>query len=204
VSENNHAYWNQVYAKSAAVPVYDGILVPYLPKLTYTDTIVDLGCGNGVNTQYLTAQGFHPIACDFSEEALSNLKARLPQVETRCFDMTNPFPFADNSVDFLLADLSLHYFTKAETENVIGEIFRVLKPGKLLLCRVNAYAECRDSDKKVKIEEDFYFGSYRKRFFSCESLAAYLTAFRIERLENTITGKYGSEKFAVLCAARKP
>ena len=52
--------------------------------------------------------------------------------------MTKGLPFADNFTDLMICDLNLHYFTEKTTFEILQEIKRVLKPGGILLFRVNS------------------------------------------------------------------
>lgn len=53
-------------------------------------------------------------------------------------DMTEKFPFQDDTFDAVVADLSLHYFEWALTKQIVGEIERVLKKYGLILARFNS------------------------------------------------------------------
>lgn len=52
--------------------------------------------------------------------------------------MTKGLPFDDNFTDIIISDLSMHYFTKQKTCEILKEMKRVLKPNGILLFRVNS------------------------------------------------------------------
>lgn len=55
--------------------------------------IIDLGCGSGNDTKYLIERGKKVIPCDYSTQAIENIKKNFPEVErTECFDMRNGLP----------------------------------------------------------------------------------------------------------------
>ena len=89
------------------------------------------------------------MATDLSEVALENV-AKIEGVTTQKLDLTEPFAFADESFDIVLADLCLHYFSEAMTEKIMLEIKRVLKKGGMLLARVNSIADINHGAGKAR------------------------------------------------------
>lgn len=96
--------------------VYDGWLKDYETEIEKCSTpIVDLGCGLGNNLSYLTQKGKEVLACDYSDIAIETIQKDFPNVKTKLFDMTQKFPIEDNFTEIVIADLSIHYFTKEVT-----------------------------------------------------------------------------------------
>lgn len=196
-------YWNENF-RIMRFPEYDGFLDEYLPEIKAAGKVCDLGCGNGVDTAFLTANGIRPVSCDFSPTALDALKKRIPNADVRLFDMTEGLPFEDESFDVLIADLSLHYFPMETTRRIFGDIRRVLRAGGLFRLRVNAVEELPANGDFEEIEPDYYrVGGCTKRFFREETLADLLDGFEILKMEPSVTFKYGQRKEALACAARK-
>jgi SAM-dependent methyltransferase len=78
----------------------------------------------------------------------------------------------------VVASLSLHYFDRRTTDAIVRDVRRVLRPGGLLLCRVNVVGDRRSRyGEGVEIEPDFFATEpgYSKRFFTAESLRATLS-----------------------------
>ena len=105
-------YWNETHKKySTGKPVYDSWLDKYALILEKIKTpILDLGCGSGNDTLYLTEKGFSVIACDYSDIALEQVNQNIKNVKTIKLDISLPLPFEDNAFDLIIADLSLHIF----------------------------------------------------------------------------------------------
>ncbi len=163
-------YWDKTHETySMGKITYDNWLDDYKEVLDNCKTeVLDLGCGVGNDTLYLTERGFKVIACDYSEVALNHLKEELKNVKTMQLDISKPLPFEDNSFDLIIADLSLHYFDEKTTIKIMKEIRRILKPNGHLLARVNSIADKNfGAGNGQKIEENYYFvEGYNKRFFS--------------------------------------
>ena len=165
-------YWDETHKTySMGKITYDNWLDDYKEVLDNCKTeVLDLGCGAGNDTLYLTERGFKVIACDYSEVALNHLKEQLKDVKTMQLDISQPLPFKENTFDLIIADLSLHYFDKKTTIEIMKEIRRILKPNGHLLARVNSIADKNfGAGNGQKIEDNYYYvEGYNKRFFSIE------------------------------------
>ena len=199
-------YWNDFFSNEALLfPICDCWLEKYLSILQTSNLVLDLGCGNGVDTLYLAEHNVPVVACDFSENALLQLKKLLPKVETSCFDLTGPFPFASASVDVILADLVLHFFDQSTTTKIIQEIFRVLKPGGSLICRVNSTKEFDPLATYDQLEPNFYLldGCF-KRLFDRTTLVNLFSDSELHTLVETTTDKYRFKKYLWELHVSKP
>ena len=165
-------YWNKSHKTySMGKITYDNWLNDYKYVLDNCKTeVLDLGCGVGNDTLYLTEQGFKVIACDYSEVALNHLKEQIKDVKTMQIDISQPLPFKENTFDLIIADLSLHYFDEKTTIEIMKEIKKILKPNGHLLARVNSIKDINHGAGQGKqLEKNYYFvEGYNKRFFSIE------------------------------------
>ena len=165
-------YWDETHKTySMGKITYDNWLDKYKDVLDNCKTeVLDLGCGVGNDTLYLTERGFKVIACDYSEVALDHLKEQLKDVKTMQLDISQALPFKENAFDLIIADLSLHYFDEKTTIEIMKEIRRILKPNGHLLARVNSLQDKNyGAGNGKKLEENYYFvEGYNKRFFSIE------------------------------------
>lgn len=163
-------YWNENHKKFLEKQItYDNWLDDYKEVLNKCKTqVLDLGCGGGNDTLYLTERGFSVIACDYSEVALDKIKQNFKDVETKLIDISQTLPFESQSFDLIIADLSLHYFDEKTTKSVLQEIKRILTLDGSLLARVNSTQDINHgAGQGEKIEENFYFvEGYNKRFFT--------------------------------------
>jgi len=84
--------WNKIYDKRTSaidltaediwIKKYDNYFAEKRDK-----TIIDLGCGSGINSYYLHDNGYDVIACDFSPSAIKIIKNKNSEIATMCFDM---------------------------------------------------------------------------------------------------------------------
>ena len=187
-------YWENIYSvDELKYPVYDGWLDKYLDILKTAHGIMDLGCGNGVNMQFLAKNGLPATGCELSQKALDMLAKSLPSAKTSCFDMTEGLPFADESFDVIISDLSLHYFSSKATNFALNEMKRVLTKKGVLLCRLNSVKEYEQLRNGTELEPDFYLmpNGCTKRFFNRETVLALFSDWNIHYVDELPSDKYG-------------
>jgi len=205
----SYEYWESVYsAENFKCPDYDGWMNKYQSIWGNAENIIDLGCGCGINSIFLRNRNIKTIICDFSEIALRIAKSALPQTEFMCFDMTDGLPFEDCFSDLVIADLSLHYFSKAQTQGILSDINRVLQKTGHLLCRVNSIKEFEmNEDKENSIEVEHHLFESRKgikRFFDHVDIDAFFCDWNIIHSAEIVTNKYANTKYAwEICAGTK-
>ncbi|RDI69096.1 class I SAM-dependent methyltransferase [Nocardia pseudobrasiliensis] len=113
--------------------------------------ILDVGCGQGIDSIWFANMGANVCAFDLStvaiDKAKRNAAAAGTQVKFSHFDIRNgKLPtFETNGFDGIFCNLSLHYFTDQITRILFSEIYLATKPG-------GAFAFTVKSDK------DPYFG----------------------------------------------
>lgn len=102
--------------------------------------ILDLGCGTGRHTVFLSTQGFEVYGTDASERAIELTHDWLAQSEISaelvCHRMEHPFPFADDFFDAIIAVQVLHHNLMCDILNTVREIGRMLRKGGVLFISV--------------------------------------------------------------------
>lgn len=94
---------------------------------------IDIGCGEGHNTRLLAKRGAQVTAVDISEVFLRHAKEFEQQqqlgIDYRLASAVD-LPFSESSFDFATAFMSL--MDVPETDRVLAEAYRVIKPGGFL------------------------------------------------------------------------
>ena len=189
-------------------PKYDDWLDEFESIISNIETeIIDLGCGvTGNNTLYLLEKGKEVISCDFAEEALNVVK-NIKGSKTLMFDMLDVFPFEDNSTDLVIADLSLHYFKEKDTNRIISEIKRILKPNGYLFFRLNStnsteYKKIIENGEK-EIESNLFFSkNMEKRFFNEKDINKFFKDFKMICLREENMTRWSRNKIIWKCAVQ--
>jgi SAM-dependent methyltransferase len=100
--------------------------------LNPTTSVLDIGCGNGRNLNYLArTYGMHGVGYDISREAIiqaKKLDAGL-NVTYEVRPLEKPLPLPDNSQTLVLDMMVSHVLKAEQRKHLLAEIVRVLKPG---------------------------------------------------------------------------
>ena len=206
--EKSNKIWDEIFIDLENEEIiYDDWLDMFSKEIQECKTpIIDLGCGRGNDTLYLIQNGKEVIPCDYSKNAIQNIKKNFPQVKrVECFDMTKGLPFEDNFTDIIICDLSLHYFTKEITLQILNEIRRVLKPNGMLFCRVNSINDVNfGAGQGEEIEPHLYLtqdGIY-KRFFDMNDIEKIFAGWNKISINEEKLNRYSAEKIIWKCVLK--
>ncbi|MCB9809160.1 class I SAM-dependent methyltransferase [Candidatus Nomurabacteria bacterium] len=92
--------------------------------------ILDLGCGDGIDTEYYQTQGAHAIGIDASTGLIDIAQAHYPEIEFTV-GFAEELPYEDNSFDMVLSKYAIQ--TSADMQPIFDEVNRVLKPGGMFI-----------------------------------------------------------------------
>ncbi|HZT24491.1 MAG TPA: class I SAM-dependent methyltransferase [Pseudolabrys sp.] len=106
------------------------IMWPYLQKLPKGSRVLDGGCGLGDWVVWLTRAGYPTVGLDVSRLTISKLQSMFPEMEFAVGDI-RATGFAGGSFDAYFSWGTFEHFEEG-FDGVVGEAFRVLKPGGLL------------------------------------------------------------------------
>ena len=107
--------------------------------------VLDAGCGYGRNLVYLLREGCEVFALDANEEALDHVRQLSEVLETGLLAQNfqvgsiERMPFADAFADVVMCNSVLHFARDATHFGaMLAELWRVLRPGGLLFCRLGS------------------------------------------------------------------
>lgn len=177
----------------------------YTEFLVVGQRAIELGCGLGHDAAQLAAAGLHVTALDHNPTALSQAHIVAPRASFILGDIAQGLPFRTGAADLVVASLSLHYFERRTTVQILDETARILKPGSAFILRVNAVGDVNFGyGQGVEIEPDLFRipQGWLKRFFTAESLSAFLEPhFDVHLLQPRAIVQRGEAKRTLECLA---
>jgi len=97
--------------------------------------VLDIGCGTGLNSRYISSLGHSVYGIDISHEAIEKYKEQ--GFEGEVMDLEVGMTFADASFDVVYASEIIEHVV--HYQKILEDIFRVLRPGgKLILSTPNS------------------------------------------------------------------
>lgn len=97
-------------------------------ELTTSTQVLDLCCGTGLATEILAQYSNQVTGLDASPRSLATARQKLPQVKF-VQGWAEQMPFSDQSFDLVLTSTALHEMTPNQLQQILCEVYRVLKPG---------------------------------------------------------------------------
>lgn len=116
--------------------------------------ICDLGCGPGHVTEYLSRFNVKVIGLDLSSGILKEARARHSKIIFLQGNMLN-LPFAAAELTGIIAFYSIIHFDETQVARAFAEMFRVLKPGGLVLLGVHVGRDVVHVNELWEIPVDF-------------------------------------------------
>jgi SAM-dependent methyltransferase len=157
---NQYSVWEREYINPKLVTRNDGPQSDTLRFLKFLKkdkkykvldrVVLDLGCGTGRNSNYLSDLGNNVIGIEISKTALNLAKTRAKElgviVDYRLGDIGKKYDIPNNSIDVILDVTSSNSLSALGREIYLSEMNRVLKNGSYIFVR----ALCKDGNKNVK------------------------------------------------------
>ena len=177
--------------KKYGLKKYENIIINNNYKI-----ILDLGWGIGQYTNYFIEKEYDVVATDISKKALDYLSNKNPKIKTVLQDMTDKFKFNDNEFDIVFANLSIHFFNEEDTQKLLNEIHRILKPNGLFIGSVNSTSAYEFiKDHVTEIEKNYYASNGRNvRLFDEPQFEKYFNKFAKVVLNEVVETRFNHSK----------
>ena len=199
------SFWESWYShenNSTLKYGYDFWLDKFIVELiTKKNTLVlDLGSGFGNDTDFLLKLGFNVISADISFSSLNCFVKQIHNSKPVQFDIRKVFPFPNSRFGIILANLSLHYFSYKQTNQIIEELANISKPDGLLLLRVNSKSDQSLLDFSINgkgmIEKDFFVvKGIPRRYFDEQNIKFFFSSFwKIITINEKMINYHGNNK----------
>ena len=118
------------------------------------ETVIELGCGTGKNTEWLATQAKHVTAVDLSADmqAVAKQKIKNGNVEFRLADIIKLWDFGQIKVDLITCSLILEHV--ADLDPIFAEAYRHLNTnGHFYVCELHPFRQYNGSKARFENEE---------------------------------------------------
>lgn len=170
--------------------------LPLIAERAGDQPILELGCGGGRDSATLADAGRSVVGIDLSAESIERAKSRVPLARFHCQDLRQAFPLPAG-IGVVLASLSLHYFDWAATIGIVERIRQQLRPGGVLLCRLNSIHDVHHGARSEPLAGDNFHlvDGVPKRFFDrCSVDRLFASGWRMLSVEEQVVERYAQSK----------
>jgi SAM-dependent methyltransferase len=207
------ARWSDAGSYGAGHPGYSENFVKFMTQWVQRRSAdqrvaLDVGCGDGYFTSHLIRLGCRATGMDLSPVGVGLAQKRNPTGDFRVHDLTQTFPFPDDTFDLVwCSEVLEHLFSPL---GVLREIERVLKPGGMLMATTPAHGKLKNLAIALFAFERHYDPEYPHiRFFTLRSLGGLMEKAGLRVVSATTCGsKLGVRDFLFptnnLVTAAKP
>ncbi len=115
------------------------------------DSILELGCGTGKNTEFLVQIGANVHALDFSEGMLEKAKQKVKAGNIRfsMADLTKRWPCEDGTYDLIVCNLVLEHID--DLGHIFSEAARTLQPnGKFFINELHPFKQYKGTKARFE------------------------------------------------------
>jgi SAM-dependent methyltransferase len=171
-------YVERIFDELRHKPLDRQLLDRFAARVRDVGPACDMGCGPGHVARYLHEIGVAVCGVDLSPAMIERARRLVPGVEFRQGDMM-ALDAADGAWEGIVAFYSIIHVPRDDMVGALGELWRVLRPGGLLLLAFHIGDDTIHLDEwwNQKVSVDFYF-------FRSDEIAGYLRAagFEIEEI----------------------
>jgi SAM-dependent methyltransferase len=134
----------------------------FIERLPAGSTILDCGCGPGMDTERFSGLGYRVSSIDLSERFVRFTRQRAPSADVRKMDMRH-LEFPPSSFDGLWASFSLLHVHAEEIPGTLSGFKTVLRPGGLFFAALHRGPLTAWAKKTISgMERDTYVQEWRQ------------------------------------------
>ena len=202
MSPDQMEHWDRTYADN---PVFFGSEPSFIARRAMEmmkkegcRDVLELGPGQGRDTVHLVAAGYNISAVDYSPVSCRQLSDDCDNVEVVCCDIRRGLPFPDSHFDACFSHMFFTMsFLSREVDEIMCEIFRVLRPGGLLFYSVRNHKDPHFRQGNHVAEDIWEKNGFEVRYFCEYDIRRLAQRFDLISIEEFDEGELPRRLYAV-------
>jgi ubiquinone/menaquinone biosynthesis C-methylase UbiE len=121
------------------------------------ETVIEIGCGTGKNTEWVAEKAKHVTAVDLSEEMLVAAREKIKNgnVEFKQADVKQPWDFSDSKIDLITCSLVLEHVQ--DLNFVFDQAAHHLNPhGYFYICELHPFKQYAGGKARFETEDGLH------------------------------------------------
>ena len=180
--DRDTSYWNNFYLSTNKEIEKPSLFAEEVMKwIKPGKNLLELGCGNGRDSIYFAHNGINITAIDASHDAIKNLEQqKIKNSYFICDDFVRAPALFTGQYDYCYSRFSIHAITDAQEDDLLHNIFNVLKTGGYFFIEVRSiHDDLYGKGEKVAENAYFYNGHFR-RFIKLDEFLDRITSAGFE------------------------
>jgi len=161
MSKTKYAYNNSADKYDAKFSAYDGYLKrinDFASAIKKNSSVLDIGCGPGINAEIFINHGHSVTGIDFSDKMIALAEKRCPSGKFMVKNAENPD--TAEKYDAICLSFIIVHLEKSETEKLIITLPHLLNPGGMVY--ISFMTGKKAGYKKTSFSDDEIYFSYYK------------------------------------------
>lgn len=172
--------------ESMGMAVREKYLNLLLNRLPANAQVLELGCGAGIPMTKILSERFQVTGIDISSQQLALANQNVPQAKFIQSDMVN-LSFPDNYFDAVVAFYSMTHVPRNEHEQLLNNIYRMLKPAGLMVATMG-YGDLPDDVSPNWLGSPMFFSHFDG---DTNLRLVQQTGFNVIQVEDEMESEYG-------------
>lgn len=176
--------WTEFYTGNAQIYTPSHFAMSVLPQMEPGRRLLDVGCGNGRDSQFFAQNGLQVTAVDLNQEAIAILQKNCPSVRAVCDNAATSTIFAGESYDYVYTRFFIHALRAEDEARVLKQCYAAMHEGSKLFIETRCIEDELCGEGVQISETEWAVEGHYRRFIIPEKLTAELDALGLRNIRS--------------------